>query len=372
MKVRFLDLQRVNASFGSPLTEAVERVVAGGWYLHGRETEAFEREFAEFIGVDCCVGCGNGLDALTLVLMAWRELYGWAEGDEVIVPTNTFIATALAVTRAGLRPVFCDPRREDALMDVTGLASLVNARTRCLIPVHLYGRVCQMDRICDFAADRHLLVLEDACQAHGAVSRAMGQRAGALGDAAAFSFYPGKNIGALGDGGCVTTRQPELAQIVRSLANYGQTEKYVHDRLGVNSRLDEVQAAVLRVKLHRLEADNARRIEIARHYSASISTGGVVVATPQVASDDVPDNVFHVYPLRVGRRDAVRSRLAEQGIETLIHYPLPLHHQRAYAACASLSRPVAEDWCATELSLPVSPVMTDEEVEAVVRAVNGC
>lgn len=358
MQVDFLNLQRVNESFGSELTEAVNRVVSSGWYLLHSEVEAFEREFADYLGVRQCVGCGNGLDALTLVLMAWKEQMGWQDGDEVIVPSNTFIATVLAVSRAELKPVFCEPRWDDALMDVERVEALITERTRCLLPVHLYGQTCQMERIKEIAKAHGLKVLEDACQAHGAEGVAQG-------DAAAFSFYPGKNLGALGDGGCVATNDDALAQQVRCLANYGQSVKYTHLCKGVNSRLDEVQAAVLRVKLRRLDKDNARRREIAACYSENLKDRVTVPLMPACPSR----HVFHVYAIRTDCRDEWQKSLKEKGIQTLVHYPIPPHRQQAYREFQHLHLPIAEEWGRTELSLPMSPVMTDEEVEAVCRAV---
>ena len=374
MQVDFLNLKRINESFGQKLTGAVERTVRSGWYLLHDETEAFEHEFAGYNGVRYCVGVGNGLDALTLVLMAWRDMYAWQTGDEVIVPANTFIATVLAVSRAGLTPVFCEPNRSDALMDVTQLDTLLTERTRCIIPVHLYGQLCDMETIGRFARQHRLLLLEDACQAHGAqrLDTQSGQlkRAGAWGDAAAFSFYPGKNLGALGDGGCVCTNDGDLALRVRQLANYGQTAKYIHDFQGVNSRLDELQAAVLRVKLRRLDADNERRRQIARFYSDHIRTEGMVLP-PVLEGDEAQRHVYHLYAVRHPQRDDLQQKLREQGVHTLIHYPVPPHKQRAYAAFAAQSFPEAEAWASEELSLPMSPVLTDEEVEYVVKILNS-
>lgn len=354
MQVDFLNLQRVNESFGSELKEAVNRVVSSGWYLLHTEVEAFEQEFADYLGVKHCVGCGNGLDALTLVLMAWKEQLGWQDGDEVIVPSNTFIATVLAVSRAGLKPVFCEPNLEDALIDVNRIEALITEHTRCIIPVHLYGQTCDMERIMQIAKAHGLKVLEDACQAHGAEGVAQA-------DAAAYSFYPGKNLGALGDGGCIVTNDEELAQQVRSLANYGQSVKYTHLCKGVNSRLDEVQAAVLRVKLRRLDKDNARRREIASYYHENLKG---IVSVPWIPAHPFR-HVFHVYAIRMEHRDELQKSLREKGIQTLIHYPIPPHRQQAYREFQHLHLPIAEEWGRTELSLPMSPVMTDEEVEAV-------
>lgn len=363
MKVDFLDLRRVNAAYGDSLDEAVGRVVRGGWYLRGEETAAFEREWAAYVGVSHCVGCGNGLDALTLVLRSWRDLCGWQAGDEVIVPANTFIATVLAISRAGLSPVFCDVRDDTGLIDLLSMEQALSARTRCVLPVHLYGRMCDVQGVTDFARRHGLRVLEDACQAHGAASA--GVRAGAWGDAAAFSFYPGKNLGALGDGGCLVTDDEALACHARTLANYGETERYHSDFRGLNSRMDELQAAVLRVKLRRLDADNELRRDVARAYLSGLPREVIPMGMNEVDAGWV----CHLFPIRVPNRDRVRERLAQEGVMAQVHYPVPPHKQLAYRECNALSLPVAEAWAREELSLPISPVMTRDEVAYVIEAV---
>ncbi len=377
MYVRFLDLQKVNDSFGSELRDAAVRVINSGWYLHGYETDAFEHEFAEYIGVGHCVGVGNGLDALTLVLAAWKLMYGWDDGDEVVVPANTFIATVLAVSRVGLKPVFCEPNISDALIDASLIERVVTDRTRCIIPVHLYGQVCDMGAIISVAHSKGLKVLEDACQAHGAVYPVAGhlgetvlKHAGSLGDAAAFSFYPGKNLGCLGDGGCVTTDDEELVEVVRSFANYGQKKKYVHCLKGLNSRLDEIQAAMLRVKLRRLDTDNNRRKEIAYRYSEELcgidNISGRSLVVPELAGREMVNHVFHIYAVRSSDRDFLQNELTGRGIQTLIHYPVSPYRQQAYSEYSALTFSVSEQWANEELSLPVSPVLMDEEVEYVI------
>ena len=361
MEVDFLNLQRLNASFGNELEETVRRVVTSGWYLLGNETRAFEHEFAEMVGTSHCVGCANGLDALTLVLLAWKERHGWQDGDDVIVPSNTFIASVLAVSRARLHPVFCEPLLSNALIDCSALSQVLTARTRCVVPVHLYGQVCDMDAVMAFARHHGLKVLEDACQAHGA--KGVGR-----GDAAAFSFYPGKNLGALGDAGCVATNDEELVRLIRSIANYGQSVKYVHQRKGLNSRMDELQAAVLRVKLRRLALDNQRRIAIAGYYSRELNHP-LLLSVPDVPTDG--SHVFHLYAVRVKQRLDVQQRLQAAGIHTLIHYPVPPYRQQAYQNdYAAASYPIADEWSETELSLPLSPAMTDEEVAFVAKTLN--
>ena len=373
--IKYYDLKRVNASFGEDLRTAMSRVATSGWYLKGREVEQFEKEFAAYIGVTYCVGVGNGLDALTAVLTAWKMMYGWNDGDEVIVPDNTFIATALAVSKAGLKPVLCEPHLEIPTIDETQVERLITPLTRVIIPVHLYGLMCNMDVINKIARKHKLKVLEDSCQAHGAIynsnaglqlSTLFGKRAGNNGDAAAFSFYPAKNLGCMGDGGAVTTDDKELATLVRSLTNYGQTEKYVHDYMGFNSRLDELQAAVLSVKLQRLDKDNTRRIELAHYYSTHICHPAVELLP------DITDNshVYHVYAIKCKNRNYLRQLLRENGIETLIHYPIPIHRQQSYADYSSLHLPISDHWADDELSLPLSPQMTDEEIQKVVDCIN--
>ena len=363
--IKFLDIQRITASFEPKLSEEVHRVISSGWYLLGEEVAEFERAFAAYCDNVHCVGVANGLDALTLILMAWREMYGWNEGDEVIVPANTYIASILAISRAGLTPVLCEPTEEDALIDASLIEPLITVRTRAIMVVHLYGQVCPMDAIRPLARERGLMIVEDCAQAHGALYK--GARVGALGDAAAFSFYPGKNLGALGDGGAVVTGDRLLARTVRTLANYGSREKYVHQTKGLNSRLDEVQATVLRVKLARLDADNDRRRQIARRYIKQISNP--LVRTPQVRS--WLGHVFHVFTVRCEYRDELQQYLSAQGIQTLIHYPTPPHKQEAYKEWNHLSLPVTERIHREILSLPISPVMTDEEVQQVIDAVNS-
>lgn len=363
MTVPFLDLQKVTLSFEPQISLAVQRVVCSGWYLRGEELRGFEASFADYIGAAHCIGAGNGLDALTLVLSAWKQLYGWGDDAEVIVPAFTFVASAEAVTRAGLRPVFCDVGG-NALMDVAYVERVLSPRTRALLPVHLYGACADMDAVTDLAQSRHLHVLEDCAQAHGAVYK--GRRAGSMGHAAAFSFYPGKNLGALGDGGAVVTDDDELAARVRALANYGAVKKYHHLYEGFNSRLDEVQAAVLRVKLQRLEADNGVRRSIANIYVSGIHNDAMTM--PRAVKD--PGHVFHIFPVFSDCRDALQEWLGEQGIQTLCHYPVPLHRQPLYMGHRGLSFPVSERLAASELSLPISPVMTEEEAYYVVRAIN--
>ena len=362
-KVSYLDLQRINSSFGDELIQATTRVVESGWYLLGNEVGAFEEEFSAYCGTKYCVAVANGLDALTLVLQAWKIAYGWQEGDEVIVPSNTYIASILAVSRTGLTPVLCEPREDDYLLDATKIEKLVTGRTRAILPVHLYGQLCDMPALCDVAHRFSLKVLEDCAQAHGAVVDA--RKAGAWGDAAAFSFYPGKNLGALGDAGAVTTDDEQTAEIVRTLANYGSQKKYVNQYQGMNSRMDEIQAAVLRVKLVRLDEDNTHRRAIAARYLSEITHRDITL--PAV----VRNHVFHVFPVFCAERDALQAHLQACGVQTLVHYPIPPHKQEAYAAWNNASYPISERLHAEELSLPISPVMMEEEVTQVIDSINS-
>lgn len=373
--IKYLDIKKINSSFGDDLWKATNKVLHSGWFIKGSEVEAFEKEFAEFVGVKYCIGTGNGLDAITIILRAWKQMFGWNDGDEVIVPANTFIATVLAVTHAGLKPVLCEPHIDNPCIDETRIRELITDRTRAIIPVHLYGNICKMDIINKIAHTHHLRVLEDACQAHGAIYNSnvglelmslFGKRAGNNSDAAAFSFYPGKNLGCMGDGGAIVTNNFELSERVRGIANYGQSERYVHDFVGVNSRLDELQAAVLRVKLHRLDKDNQRRIEIADYYSSHICHPAIELI-PFVGDNS---HVYHIYPVKCKNREYLKKLLAENNIETQIHYPVPVHRQKAYPEFAELSLPITEQWADEELSLPISPVMTDEEVKKVVDCIN--
>lgn len=364
--VEYLDLKRVNASFEPELSEAVAKVARSGRYLFGEGTERFERRFARYCGVSHCVGTGNGLDALTLVFMAYVSMGRMKAGDEVIVPANTYIASILAVMRVGLVPVFCEPEWKTCNIDPGKVEDLISERTKAVMAVHLYGRVCRMDGISDVARRRGLVVVEDCAQAHGAAYK--GRKAGSLGDAAGFSFYPGKNLGALGDAGAVTTDDGELAARVRMLANYGSSAKYVHPYVGINSRLDEIQAAVLNVKLPRLDEDNARRRRVACKYVEKIRNPRVVL--PEMEKDEGA-HVFHVFTLFTPDRDQLRRHLELCGVQTLVHYPIPPHKQAALSAYASLSLPVTERIHREELSLPMSPLLTDEETDAVIDAVNA-
>ncbi|WP_126455346.1 DegT/DnrJ/EryC1/StrS family aminotransferase [Sulfuriflexus mobilis] len=358
--VPFLDLGRLNDSIREPLDSAYRRVVDSGWFVMGPELEAFESEFAQYCEVKHCIGVGNGLEALHLLLRA----YGIGPGDEVIVPSNTFIATWLAVTECGAVPVPVEPCIDTHNIDPALIANAISKRTRAILPVHLYGQPADMDPINILATKHGLIVIEDAAQAQGA--RYKGRRTGSLGHAAGTSFYPGKNLGALGDGGAVLTNDDAIAEKVKQLRNYGSKVKYQHDLVGYNSRLDEMQAAFLRVKLVVLDEWNATRRLIADQYSKLLADADVQLPlTPEYA-----ETVWHLYVIRSKQRDVLKSYLEQQGVETVIHYPIPPHQQAGYRSGQKYHLPVAEMLAEEVLSLPISPFVTTSQVETVVCAIN--
>lgn len=367
-RIPYLDLKSINDTFEPQLSSAVTNAVSSGRYLMGQEVQGFEQEFAQYCGAQHCVAVGNGLEALQLMLMAYKIKEGWQDGDEIIVPANTFIASILAISKAGLKPVLCEPSMETYLIDPKRIPELITPRTRGIMVVHLYGRICAMDPIREIAQAHHLHIFEDAAQAHGATNP-MGERAGSVGDAAGFSFYPGKNLGALGDAGAVVTNDADVARMVRMLGNYGSEEKYVHQYDGLNSRMDEVQAAVLRVKLKRLDQDNAKRREIARRYFEQINNPLVTLPAHTRCEEA---HVYHIFPVRCPSRDQLRQYLQERGIETLIHYPIPPHQQQALSHFWSeASFPITEQIHREVLSLPLSPILTDHQVARIIKAVNA-
>ena len=362
--IKFLDLHKINERFRDELDAAAKRVLDSGWYLLGKENEAFEREFAAYCGVKHAIGCANGLDALKLIIRA----YGFGPGDEVIAPANTYIASLIAISANGATPVLVEPDPGTYLIDPAKIEEKITPRTKAVMVVHLYGRVCEMGAI-DVLAKKHgLKVIEDCAQAHGAYFG--DRRVGNLGDAAGFSFYPGKNLGCLGDGGAVTTNDDELATKIRALRNYGSDVKYHFPYRGTNSRLDEIQAAWLRVKLPHLDADNARRAEIAARYCREIANSAVTLPSVSDGSRQL-SNVWHVFPVRTERRDEFQAYLTEEGIQTVIHYPIPPHRQPAYSEWHGLELPITEKIHETIISLPISPVMADDEVAEVIDAVNA-
>jgi dTDP-4-amino-4,6-dideoxygalactose transaminase len=361
--VPFLDLKNINLAHEAALKDAFNRVLHSGWYILGQEVTAFEKEFAQHCGVAHAIGVSNGLDALHLILRA----YGIGPGDEVIVPSNTYIATWLAVTYAGAKPIPVEPDLATYNIDVARIEAAITPRTKAVIAVHLYGQAVDMDPLMALAQTRGLKVIEDAAQAHGALYK--GRRVGALGDAAGFSFYPGKNLGALGDAGGVTTNDAELAQKIRVLLNYGSQRKYYNEVQGYNCRLDELQAALLRVKLPHLDAENARRAEIAQQYQAAFVDLDLV--RPHIIADT--SSAWHLYVIRHGQRDRLQERLQQQGIGTVIHYPIPPHLQAAYQELGHKAGdfPIAEQIHREVLSLPMGPSMTQDDVANVIAALRS-
>lgn len=359
--IKFLDLKKINHQYAEEINSAISEVLESGWYLLGEKNRKFESEFASYCGVKHCIGVANGLDAIRLILQA----YDFKPGDEIIVPANTYIATILAITQNGLVPVLIEPDDATFNIDPERIEKSITSRTKAILPVHLYGQVADMNAIRPIAEKYGLKVIEDSAQAHGA--RLNNARTGSLGDAAAFSFYPGKNLGALGDGGAVTTNDDVLAKKVRAIANYGSIAKYQHVYKGLNSRLDEIQAAVLSIKLKYLDRDNQRRKDIAGMYLNGIVNKKIKL--PLVT--DFSSHVFHLFVVRTRNRDGLQKYLEQNGIQTLIHYPLPPHKQQAYTELNDLELPITEKIHEEVLSLPVSPIMTDEEVNTVVEVVNG-
>jgi len=362
--IPFLDLKAINGRYRDELVAAATRVIDSGWYTQGDEVKAFEQEFSEYCGTKQCVGVANGLDALTLTLRAWKEMGRLKEGDEVIVPANTYIASILAITENRLKPVLVEPNEKTFNLCVKKTTAAITANTKAIVAVHLYGMISPMPELMELA-DRHgLLVLEDAAQAHGA--RIDDQRAGSFGHAAGFSFYPGKNLGALGDAGAVTTDDEELAKVVRALGNYGSHKKYENLYQGVNSRLDEMQAAMLRVKLRHLDAEIQSRREAAEYYLANINNPDIRL--PAVGNRE--SHVWHLFVLRSAKRDQLQQYLVERGVQTLIHYPVPPHQQKAYQAWQSEYYPLTESIHKTILSLPMGPTLSIEERSHITAACN--
>ena len=363
--IPFLDLKAVNQQYNVELQAACKRVIDSGRYINGVEVTDFEKEFAEYCGVKYCVGVANGLDALTLTIRAWKELGRLKEGDEVIVPANTYIATILAITENRLTPFLVDSDKKSYNLDPYKAEKAVNNKTKAILPVHLYGQIADMPIIIDIANRRNLLVLEDSAQAHGASIN--DKKTGNWGDASAFSFYPGKNLGALGDAGAVTTNDEQLAQTIRIIANYGSQEKYKNIYKGVNSRLDEIQAAMLRVKLRYLDEEIIRRREIAKTYIEKINN-------PRISSpffNKQEQHVFHQFVIKTEAREQLQLYLADKGIETLIHYPVLPHAQKAYKNMRNLVMPISEHHANTGLSLPISAVLSDDAVNLIINSINS-
>ncbi len=364
--IPFLSLKDVTALHGAEINEAVTRVVNNGWYLQGIENERFENNYAQFIGSQYCIGCANGLDALIWIFRAYIEMGIMQPGDEVIVPANTYIATILAITENGLTPILVEPKLNTLQLDEDKIEEVITLRTKAIALVHLYGRLAWNQKIADICKKYHLKLIEDNAQAHGCLT-ADGRMTGSLGDAAGHSFYPGKNLGALGDGGAVTTNDKELAETIRTLANYGSQKKYVFKYTGRNSRLDEIQAAVLDVKLKHLVKDNAHRKEVAKYYIENIKHP--LISMPDIMPYE--SNAFHLFPILCEERDKLHDYLEKNGIGTVIHYPIAPHKQECYQEWNHISLPITEYIADHELSLPIGPAISMEEVRKVVEIVNA-
>ena len=356
--IEYLNLKDINAPYEEEIKKAVAKVIDNGWYLHSEFVSRFEQEWAEYCHANYCVGCGNGLDAIRLVLMALIDSGKIDKDAEVIVPANTFIATVLAVSQCGLKPVLVEPDSETYLITADNIERAITDKTKVILPVHLYGQACEMDTISEVARKHNLLIVEDCAQSHGATpfhSNSFAQ---------CYSFYPGKNLGALGDAGAVVTNDKCLAESVRKIANYGSSEKYIHDMKGVNSRIDELQAAILSVKLKDLDQCNARRKAIAERYNNEIKNPLVVL--PKITTE----SVYHIYPVRCEKRDSLKQFLLNKDIATQIHYPIPIHRQKCYLADFDYSLPITEEIARTELSLPCNQAMSDDDVTRIIEAIN--
>lgn len=360
--IPFLDLKKINLQYKEEIEEAMARVLESGWYILGKEVASFEEEFAQYCGVKHCIGVANGLDALTLIIRA----YGFGPGDEIIVPANTYIASILAISANGATPILTEPDISTYNINPSLIEEKITERTKAILVVHLYGQAANMDPILQIAKKYNLKIIEDAAQAHGA--RYNGKRVGSLGDAAGFSFYPGKNLGALGDGGAITTNDDELADRLRALRNYGSHEKYKNLFKGVNSRLDEIQAAILRTKLKYLDKDNGKRRQIAEYYLNHIKNKKIIL--PMIENGNHLSHVWHLFVVRVENRDEFQEYLKEKGIQTLIHYPIPPHKQKAYQELNNRIFSISEQIHETIISLPISPVLSLEDAKKVVEIVN--
>lgn len=358
--IKFLDLKKINNRYREEIDSRIKDILDKGWYLQGEENENFTKNFANFCGTKFALGVANGLDALNLIIKA----YGFGNGDEIIVPANTYIATILAISENGCIPILVEPDIKTYNINPDSIEEKITTKTKAIMVVHLYGQAVQMEKIWKIAKKYNLKIIEDSAQAHGAIYQE--NRTGNLGDASGFSFYPGKNLGCIGDGGAVTTNDEELFNKIKAIANYGSDRKYHHIYKGVNSRLDEIQAAVLDIKLKHLDSDNNKRREISKYYRENIKNSKIIL--PETY--DEKSHVWHIFAVRTQNRDEFQKYLTEKGIQTIIHYPTPPHKQGAYKEWNNLSFPITEEIHNTILSLPISPVMTESEIEKVVEVVN--
>lgn len=363
--IKFLDLQKINGQYKNELSEAFNRVLDSGWYIMGAELNEFEFEFAKYCGTKHAIGVANGLDALILIIRSYKEMGFFRDGDEILVPSNTYIASILAISANNLVPVLIEPNINTYNIDPTLIEPKITSKTKAILPVHLYGQLCDMDSINTIAKKYDLKVIEDCAQAHGAILN--GKKAGSFGDAAGFSFYPGKNLGALGDAGAITTNDDELAKVIRTLLNYGSNVKYQNLYKGVNSRLDELQAALLSVKLKHLDKETVIKRSIAKKYLNEINTPKLIL--PNVSNDMA--HVWHLFVIRTYQRDALQKYLLDNKIQTVIHYPIPPHKQHAYKEWGNENFPISEDIHSTVISIPISPVMTPVEVETIINVLNN-
>lgn len=367
--IPFLDLKAINAQYRDKLLAACTQVIDSGWYISGKEVEDFERKFSDYCGTQYAIGVANGLDALILTLRAWKELGRLNEGDEVIVPSNTYIASILAISQNNLKPVLVEPDIHTFNIDTKKIEAAITDRTKAILPVHLYGQLAEMPEIMGIAKKYNLLVLEDSAQAHGA--EIDGKKAGSWGDASGFSFYPGKNLGALGDAGAITTNDAELAHMLKAIRNYGSHEKYKNLVPGVNSRLDEIQAAILNVKLQFLDQENQYRRHIADLYLKEIQNPAIELPLTNINAETDTQHVWHLFVIRTPHREQLQKHLAEHGVQTLIHYPIPPHKQQAYQEWSNFSLPISEQIHAEVLSLPIGPTLSIDEAKQVVQLCNG-
>lgn len=364
--IKFLDLQLLNSRFENEFLEAYKIFLNSGYYILGDQVKSFENEFANYCGTKHCIGTGNGLDALVLIFQAYKTLGKLKEGDEVIVPANTYIASILSIIHAGLKPVLVEPHKESFNISINEIEKAITLKTRAILAVHLYGQLADMQSINEIASNNGLLVIEDAAQAHGA-QNSEGVKAGNLSDASGFSFYPSKNLGALGDGGAVTTNDDQLAEIIYKLRNYGTSSKYVNDIIGYNSRLDELQASFLNIKLSLLDADNLKRISIAENYSNSIDNNKIKL--PKFNGEF--DHVFHQFVLRVNDRNDLQVYLSDNQVDTLIHYPIAPHNQKALLKYNTLDLPITNAIHKTVISIPISPVIPNTDIEKIIELLNA-
>ena len=364
--IPFLDLHKINARFEKDFQQRFKAFLDSGYYILGNNVSSFEEEYASYCGTKHCIGVANGLDALRLILEGYKILGKLKNGDEVIVASNTYIATILAIRQAGLQPVLVEAETKTFNFDLDALKEAISNRTKAIMPVHLYGQLSPMNELTSIANANGLLIIEDAAQGHGARDE-NGVLAGNLGDAAGFSFYPTKNLGALGDGGAVTTNDSELASVIKKLRNYGASSKYVNDYVGINSRLDEVQAAFLRCKLPSLDADNEERRKIARRYLSEINNKKLILPF----YDGSENHNFHLFVIMVKDRDELIDYLKENGIGTLIHYPIAPHHQKAFPEYEHLEFPITEKIHKEIVSIPMSPILTKEEVSRIISVLNS-